>query len=573
MTTAYEAPLGDFQVQFEHIVPAITGRTAPMGFSDVLEGFGNVCAQAIAPLNAIGDTEGCRWEAGRVITPSGFPDAFSLMREGGWLDLDGVPAMIEFCIDEMLAAANFAFSNYVGPTKRVAQLIEISGLNSAPQILADLRTGLATGALCLTEAQCGSDLGLINTRASVDPVSGCMEVFGEKIFVTSGAHDLCSAAHYLVLARPPRAPSGVRGLTLYLVSSSFGADAANRNSVSCVGIEHKLGLHGSATCTLRFEGANAWQIGEIGEGLRHLFPVMERERLVAALQAVGVSERALQAARAYAHTRLQGRSIGGVGEQRAVADPIIDHPDVRRMVLTMRAYTEGLRTLLLWVASEMDNKDPGAVDFVRLMTPLLKGFASDIASEVTGLAIQVLGGHGYIHGNGVEQYYRDARVISLHGGANGIQALDLLVRKIGGSDGEILEHFISRAEAALGRMANSGFQTDSFGLIIDALVRLRAITGEILKDARSDPHLLPACSYNYLLLLGHVALGFAWVTTASVAKFELARDSQGPLASVLRAKLNTATFHMAHLFPHTDRLFSSILSGAVGIADYCEAGS
>jgi butyryl-CoA dehydrogenase len=549
----------------------------------VLQAAGRFCEEVLEPLNRSGDEEGCRFAEGRVETPTGFRAAYKLTRESGWTNIregddDGaLTTAAAFCVDEMLGAANLAFSNYLGPTRRVVQALSCqSDSTLAQSYLEPLLSGAYAGTLCLTEPQCGTDLGLIRTRAEPGASGDEYLLSGTKIFVTSGEHDLADNIVHLVLARIDGSPGGAKGLSLFLVPKiivdPLGA-APECNGVRCVGIEHKMGLRASATCTLVFSRARGALIGGAGEGLRTLFPVMERERLLIALQSVGLAEHSTQKAVAYARERLQGRAATGAKFPQLPADPIIVHADVRRMLLTMRAYTEGSRALSSWVACQLDRARSApdaesrrdALDFVRLLTPVMKAFVSDLAVETTNLGIQVFGGHGYIRESAVEQLAREARITQLYAGANGIQALDLIVRKLPARDGRMLELFTGPARLALESWERRAGAQHFTGPVRSALETLEAATRTLLTESSRDPDLAGAVGSAYVHLFGHVALAFVWAHAALTSMRREERADGATDKTFYAAKVVTADFYLQHLLPRIDGHFRSLAAGSSSV--------
>jgi alkylation response protein AidB-like acyl-CoA dehydrogenase len=427
--------------------------------------------------------------------------------------------------------------------------------------------------LCLTEPHCGTDLGLISTRAETRDTAGEYALTGTKIFVTSGEHDLTQNILHLVLARIVGAPSGVKGLSLFLVPKLRPGPAGGglvSNDVVCTGIEHKMGIRASATCTLRFEGARGVLLGPAGGGLRALFSIMERERLTIATQSVGLAEHALQRARGYARQRLQGRGAPGATNARLPADPIIVHADVRRMLLTMKACTEGARALLLWTAHFIDASRHAASEQQRndsrevaqLLTPMAKAFVTDICAECTNIGMQVLGGHGYIRESGMEQLVRDARVAQLYAGANGIQALDLVARKLPAHDGRAFELLISSAEVSLSALSYNAALAPLLRAVHAALETLRTATRFLHTEMPRDANLAGSAGYAYLQLFGYVSLGIVWAHAAHLSQRRMQECDGEHTQDFWAAKLATAHFYVQHLLPNTARCFASIRAGS-----------
>lgn len=584
MTTHYRAPLRDYEFLLDELflAPELgSARQVWRSHGDVLEPAARFCEEVLAPLYRTGDEEGCRFKDGEVFTPAGFRAAFTQFNANGWSGLtegndDGhegghIGSAAAFCFDETLGAANLAFSNYLGPTKRVAQAIQAHADQRTKRLYGDaLHSGECGGTLCLTEPQCGTDLGLIRTRAKLEASSGEYLLSGTKIFVTSGEHDLTRNIIHLVLARIEGAQPGIKGLSLFLVPKLVDG-GSTRNAVQCIGIEHKMGIRASATCTLELDRARGVLIGKPGEGMRSLFPIMERERLTIALQSIGLAEHAYQKARNYATVRLQGRSASGIKSPELPADPLVVHADVRRMLLTMRAYTEGTRALLIWIASQIDHARResnaearrDALDFVQLLTPLAKAFATDLGVETTRLGIQVMGGHGYIRESGMEQLARDAHVTPLYAGANGIQALDLVVRKLRARDGRMLDLFTTPVKAVMESWRAHPDAEEFTAPVLQGLEKLTVATKFLQEQGSRDPELAGAVGTAYLHLFGHVALAFLWSHAALIASKHPGADR-----AFYDAKIITAKFYLQHLYPVIEAHARSIAAGSKAVSGY-----
>ncbi|MSO74805.1 MAG: acyl-CoA dehydrogenase [Alphaproteobacteria bacterium] len=576
----YKAPLKDMRFVLLDLLDA--GQLAKLpGFEEatpdmiesVLEEGAKLCEGMILPLNRSGDELGCTYENGVVRTPPGFKEAYKAFVEGGWLAVSaspdhggqGLPELVNFVVDEMVCSSNLAFANYPLLSKGATALIEV---HATPELkaryLPRLVDGRWSGTMCLTEPQCGTDLGLIRTRA-VPTDSGTYRITGTKIFITAGEHDLSENIVHLVLAKLPNAHSGTRGISLFLVPKfTPRADGAlgPRNGVMCAGIEKKMGIHASAACVLNFDEAEGWLIGEPHQGLKCMFTMMNAARLGVGLQGLGVGEAAYQSAVAYAKDRRQGRSLKGVAEPNAPADPIIVHPDVRRMLLTQRALNEGARALGYLVALNLDisRKHPDAEkreeadDFVQLMTPVVKAFFTDCGSLAANLAVQIHGGHGYIREHGIEQYVRDARITQLYEGANGIQALDLVGRKLGQHNGRLLRRFFHPVTAFIDEHKSDDRMAEFVEPLATGLDRLRNASLTIAGHGLADPEEAGAAATDYLKLFALVAVGYMW---ARMAKLSLAKTADGFHAT----KLKTARFYMARLMPETGSLFAQVMAG------------
>jgi alkylation response protein AidB-like acyl-CoA dehydrogenase len=581
----YKAPLRDMRFVL-HELHDSAALSQLRGFEDVsaelmdsiLEEAAKVAEEVLLPTNAQGDEVGCVLENGIVRTPKGYKEAYDTFRDGGWTALaadpkyggQGLPESLNKLVEEMICSANLAFSLYPGLTHGACQAIA----SHASDVLKDtylpkMVDGTWSGTMCLTEAHCGTDLGLLRTR-SVPQQDGSYKVSGSKIFISAGEHDLTENIIHLVLARLPDAPSGTRGISLFLVPkfipTTDGRPGA-RNGVVCTALEHKMGIKGSSTCQLTFEDATGWMVGEPNKGLATMFTMMNSERLSVGIQGLGAAETSYQSAVAYARDRIQGRSLSGTKATDKPADPIIVHPDVRRMLLTMRAYTEGCRSLGGWVARELDemerSSDPDARkradDFTALMTPVVKALFTDLGFEATNLGMQVYGGHGYIRDHGMEQLVRDARISMIYEGTNGIQALDLVGRKLPQGAGRMLRTFFHPVSAFIETHSEHkqlGDMVKGFGKAFGAL---QLATGQIAAKGMADPEEAGAAATEYLRMFGLVALGFMWARSAVIAVGKLA--SPGDDAAFYKAKLTTARFYMERILPQVGGLLVAIKSG------------
>ncbi len=581
----YKAPLRDMQFVVHELhdsqsLAALPGLEAatPDLIDSVLEEAGRFAETVLLPINAAGDEEGCRYENGVVRTPRGFKAAYDAFRENGWTSLaaapewggQGLPELLNKQVEEMICATNLSFSLYPGLTHGAYQAIADHATEELKQrYLPRMVDGTWSGTMCLTEAHCGTDLGMLRTKA-VPQADGSYKITGNKIFISAGEHDLSDNIIHLVLARMPSAPPGIKGISMFLVPKFVPDEEGGpgaRNGVVCTAIEHKMGLKGSATCQISFDEATGWLVGAPHKGMRAMFTMMNSERLSVGIQGLGVAEAAYQSAVVYARDRIQGRSLAGARDPSQPADPIIVHPDVRRMLMTIRAYTEGCRALGGWVARQLDeaahNADPAARqaadDFAALMTPLVKAFFTDLGFEMASVGLQVYGGHGYIRDHGVEQYVRDARIAMLYEGTNGIQALDLVGRKLGANMGRSLRTFFHpvsefiaahRDDPALGGMTK---------LLERAFGALQLATGFIANAGLKDPEEAGAAASDYLRLFGLVALGYMWARSAEVAHRKLPAANGD--ARFYQAKLGTARFYMERLLPQAGALYLTIKSG------------
>ncbi|MGF6904865.1 acyl-CoA dehydrogenase C-terminal domain-containing protein [Paraburkholderia sp. GAS348] len=525
---------------------------------------GKFCSEILQPLNLSGDREGCtRESAGEVRTPSGFKEAYRQYMEGGWpaltcsADFGGqaLPQAVGNAVTEMMCAANQAWSAYPILSHGAYNCLHEHASDELKRsYLPKLVSGEWAGTMCLTEAHCGSDLGLLRTRAEPSE-DGSYRITGTKIFISGGEHDLTDNILHLVLARMPDAPPGSKGISLFLVPKFLLDDPGKptvRNSVQCGAIEEKMGIHGNSTCVMNFDGARGWLVGEKNKGLNAMFVMMNASRLAVTVQTVGLSDFVYQQSAAYAKERLQMRSGSGPKFPQYSADPIIVHPDVRRMLLTQRAYTEGGRALTAWIAVLADEeashgdraRRADAAARVALLTPVAKAFLTDNAFESTNLGMQVFGGHGYIVESGIEQYVRDARISQLYEGTNGIQALDLVNRKVVKDGATALNRLFDEIEGfALACSADVDMAQFSRSLLV-ALAQARSVTGIILDGASENPDSVGAAAVHYARVIGHLLLGYLW---AQMARIALAQT--GSSDRFYSTKLATARFYFTRLLP------------------------
>jgi len=585
----YKAPLADMRFVLHELYDSNTIMQLP-GYEEftpelidsVLDEAAKFTEEVLFPLNQTGDSEGCVYENGVVRTPAGFKQAFKAFREGGWTAMasdpayggQGMPIVASLLVEEMMNSANMSFGLYPGLTHGAYLAIYHHGTEEQKQLyLPKMVAGDWTGTMCLTEAHCGTDLGMLRTKA-VPNEDGSFSITGNKIFISAGEHDLSENIIHLVLARLPDAPAGVKGISLFVVPKFLPKEdgtPGQRNGLMCTNIEHKMGLKGSATCAMSFDGATGWMVDEPNKGLRAMFTMMNTERLSVGIQGLGVAEVAYQNAVAYARDRIQGRALTGVKNPTKPADSILVHPDVRRMLLTMRAYIEGCRALSGWVAREIDvlhrstDADAKLVadDFTALLTPVVKALFTDLGFEITSLAVQTYGGHGYIRDHGIEQYVRDARISMLYEGTNGVQALDLVGRKLPMEGGRLLTRFLDPVMEFI--EANDGDDMEPYITPLAAsLEHLQIATGHVMEAGYSNPDEIGAASVDYLRLFGLVALGFMWARMAQIAL----PKAEDPF---YRAKLGTAKFYLTRLLPHTASHLSAIQAGAQVMMEFEDA--
>ncbi|MEM8570693.1 MAG: acyl-CoA dehydrogenase C-terminal domain-containing protein [Pseudomonadota bacterium] len=592
---SYTAPLRDMRFVYHELMgcgdlaewPGYEEFTPDL-VDPVLEEAAKLAAEVLQPLNRSGDEEGCQLENGVVRTPKGFQEAYNLFREGGWTSIScdpayggqGAPSALDTLITEMICSANFSFGTYPGLSHGAYRALHNHGSDALKdQYLPKLVDGTWSGTMCLTEPHCGTDLGMMRTKA-VPSDDGSYRISGTKIFISAGEHDLTENIIHLVLAKLPNAPKGSRGISLFVVPKILPNEDGSlgpRNGVQCTSLEHKMGINASATCVLNFDDAKGWLVGEAHRGLPAMFTMMNAARLAVGAQGLGIAEASYQGAVAYARDRVQGRALSGAKEPDKPADPIIVHPDVRRMLLTQRATSEGCRAMAIWVARALDEQarhpDPetrkAAEDFVGLMTPIVKALFTDMGSETANLGVQVLGGHGYVREHGMEQYVRDVRIAQIYEGTNGIQALDLVGRKMGMNGGRPLRRFFHPVSDYIAAHSVDETMAPFIGPLAKAFGRLQQATGRVAQKGLADPNEAGAAATEYLRLFGFTAMAFMWARMAEIAlkKVDDGADGDGFYA----AKLATARFFMERMLPQTSSLFAQVMAGGGSIMAMDEA--
>ncbi len=547
----------------------------------ILEEGAKFAEEVLAPTNRVGDEHGLVFEDGQVRTPPGFKDAYDRYCGDGWSTMSadpqwggqGLPAGFSLAFGEMLVSGNMAWRMYSGLTESAWLTLAAHASDELKQrFLPRMVSGEWSGTMCLTEAHCGTDLGMLRTRAEPQ-ADGSYRLTGTKIFISAGEHDLTQNIVHLVLARLPDAPPGTRGISLFVVPKLLpdaNGDAGARNGVSCGSIEHKMGIHASPTCVMHFNDSTGWLVGKPNQGLACMFTMMNHARLGVGLQGHGLSELAWQASIAYANDRLQGRAMSGTKEPGKPADPIIVHPDVRRMLLTQKAFVEGGRVLCFLTGREIDsahfNPDEQqrrrSTDLIAFLTPIVKGFLTEAAMEVTSLAVQIHGGHGFIRETGVEQLMRDARITPIYEGTNGVQALDLLGRKVlgtGGTSQQMIAARIVESIQKFGALPEVAPLAAELGKRLDQWNRL---TAELAQAALQDPDELGAAATDYLHVAGLVCLGWCWLVAAGVAAKQQAVD---PDDDFYKVKLVTARHYFSRILPRVEGHLAAARAGAAGL--------
>ncbi|WP_070336413.1 acyl-CoA dehydrogenase C-terminal domain-containing protein [Pseudomonas aeruginosa] len=579
----YNAPLRDMRFLLNDVfdapalwqrLPRLAERIDADTADAILEEAAKVTGGLLAPLNRSGDEEGAQWQDGAVRTPAGFREAYATYAEGGWVGLTGNPAhggmgmpkMLAVQFEEMMYAANASFSLYSTLSAGACLALDAHGSEELKnRYLPNMYAGTWAGSMCLTEPHAGTDLGIIRTKAEPQ-ADGSYRISGTKIFITGGEQDLTENIIHLVLAKLPDAPAGSRGISLFLVPKFLvGDDGAlgARNAVHCGSIEHKMGIKASATCVMNFDGASGWLVGEVNKGLAAMFTMMNYERLSIGIQGIGCAEMSYQSAVAYARERLQSRAPTGPVARDKAADPIIVHPDVRRMLLTMKALTEGGRAFSTYVGQQLDlakyaedqEERSQAEALVALLTPVAKAFFTDTGLESCVLGQQVFGGHGYIREWGQEQLVRDVRIAQIYEGTNGIQALDLMGRKVVANGGLFLSIF-SREVRAFAAGANAEL-AEFVTPLLTALDLLDNLTQGIVARAGNDPREIGAASAEYLHLFGYTAYAYLWARMAAAALRQREVDP-----AFHDGKLATARFYFARLLPRVHSLAAAVEAGS-----------
>ena len=582
----YKAPLNDIKFLLNNFLDLSNHQyilsNSDLEISDlemVIDEAAKICEETLLPLNQSGDLEGCSFDKGKVTTPKGFKEAYKNFIENGWQGIkvnknyggQNLPYFMNMIVDEMVSSSNMSFGLYPGLTSRAIDAIEKSGSEELKDLyLPKLTSGEWTGTMNLTEPQCGTDLGLIKTMA-IPQDDSSYKITGTKIFITCGEHDLSKNIVHLVLARTPNVPEGIKGISLFLVpkilpnkDGSLGQD----NSLQCGSIEKKLGINASPTCVMHYNEAKGWLVGELNKGMKAMFIMMNGARLFVGVQGLGISEIAYQSALYYAKERLQGKAT----DSKNIADPIITHPEIRKNLLHMKSLNEGIRALMMWVGSQFDiikSSDDNKVknnseNIIALMTPILKSFATDVGCESANLALQIYGGHGYIKDHGMEQLVRDARIAPIYEGTNGIQALDLVGRKMQRNDGEIIENFFSIINNYLNNLStDKKLETivKQFKKSFDELV---FIANHLRSFNKNKINEINGTAVEFLQMFSYVSIGYIWLKLLIIS-IEKNNDNSNEF---LKSKIATGKYYFNKVLPQTSFLKDHILSGASNYNDY-----
>ncbi|HJW53229.1 MAG TPA: acyl-CoA dehydrogenase C-terminal domain-containing protein [Burkholderiaceae bacterium] len=589
---SYKAPLRDQQFVLHEVLGAVDvlrqmPRYAELDadtVNQVIEEAGKFCEDQLLPINRSGDEEGCIYDAAsrNVKTPRGFKEAYDAFREAGWQGLaaeteyggQALPHLLQIAFYEMQYSTNQAWAMYPGLTIGAYEcLLKHASDEQKDLYLPKLASGQWTGTMCLTESHCGTDLGMLRTKAEPQP-DGSYRLTGEKIFISSGEHDMAENIVHLVLARLPDAPHGTKGISLFIVpkfvpaGSGESAAVGPRNGLYCGGIEHKMGIHGNATCQMILDRATGWLVGEPNKGLNAMFVMMNGARLGVGVQGLGLTEIAYQNAAVYAKDRIQGRSLAGPTNPEKPADPIIVHPDVRRMLLTARAYAEGGRAFAYWVAlmadTQLSHPDDEqrkfGADMMSLMTPIVKAFMTDNGFLCASECLQVFGGHGYVRENGMEQFVRDARINMIYEGTNTIQSLDLIGRKILMDNGAKLRAFGKMVTEFIEQNGTHPDMDEFVTPLADIGNKVQRLTMDLGMKAMANRDEVGAAAVPYLRVVGHLVYSYFWARMAKVA-VERVRADGGSVDPFYRNKLMVARFYFQRLLPETAALIRSVAAG------------
>ena len=580
----YKAPLKDYKFLIKDFLNSgstdLLFKNSGIDQSDlemILDEAAKLCEEILLPINQSADTEGCTFNKGKVTTPKGFKEAYKNFVANGWQGItvdkkyggQNLPYFMNIFLNEMISSSNMSFSLYPVLTSNAIEAIEKSASDEIKKLyLPKLSTGEWTGTMNLTEPHCGTDLGLSKTKAQPQE-DGSYKITGTKIFITCGEHDMSENIIHLVLAKTPNSPEGIKGISLFVVPKIIpNADGTlgEYNLLECGSIEKKMGINASPTCVMHYNEAKGWLVGDLHKGMQAMFIMMNGARLMVGVQGLGIAEISYQSALHYAKERLQGRSLGGAKFPDKPADPIIVHPEIRKNLLKIKTLTEGLRGLMAWTGLQVDIskiekdkfKKQTANDWVSLMTPILKSFSTDVGCEAANLALQIYGGHGYIKDQGIEQLVRDSRIAPIYEGTNGIQALDLVGRKMPMHTGRLLKSFFHVVKKYLEKNSFNYNLNEFIPPLAKSFGRLQQVTSFIASKGLSNPDEAAGPAVDYLKMFSLVAIGYVWTQYAEISSNKKNEDPEG----FYKAKIASGKYFMSKILPETDSLMSSILSGA-----------
>ena len=586
----YTAPIKDIQYVLHDVLEI--SKKEIVGYDEldrdttgaIFEEAGKLAEQVLAPLNQIGDTQGCTFENGIITTPDGFKEAFDTVKQGGWSGLDcdpeyggqGMPYLVGSVVNELFSSSNMAFAMYSGLTHGAYSAIHAHGTDAQKQTyLPKMVSCDWTGTMNLTEPHCGTDLGLLRTKAEPQD-DGSYKISGQKIFISAGDHDLSENVIHLVLARIPGGPEGVKGISLFIVPKfevHEDGTCGARNGVSVGKIEEKMGIHGNATCVMNFDEASGVLLGEEHKGMRAMFTMMNEARNGVAVQGLSQAVPAYQEALQYAKDRLQGRDVTGIKNPDGPADPLIVHPDIRRILMDQKSFIEGARETVCWAATLIDQArredDDDAEALVSLLTPVLKGFLTEQGFQMTVQAQQVFGGHGYIEESGVSQFVRDARITMIYEGTNGVQALDLVGRKLGLNGGKTVMGLLDTVKTFIKENENDeALKSDFLDPLKSASKDLQAAAMYFMQNGMKNPNNALSGATDFMMLFGHVTLGFMWAKMAKISSDALTSGTSD--AAFHQTKVATGRYYMARQLPATCMHLTRIQTGADTLMDLSE---
>ncbi|MDG1738335.1 MAG: acyl-CoA dehydrogenase C-terminal domain-containing protein [Paracoccaceae bacterium] len=586
----YTAPIKDIQYVLHDVLEI--SKKEIVGYDEldrdttgaIFEEAGKLAEQVLAPLNQIGDTQGCTFENGIITTPDGFKEAFDTVKQGGWSGLDcdpeyggqGMPYLVGSVVNELFSSSNMAFAMYSGLTHGAYSAIHAHGTDAQKQTyLPKMVSCDWTGTMNLTEPHCGTDLGLLRTKAEPQD-DGSYKISGQKIFISAGDHDLSENVIHLVLARIPGGPEGVKGISLFIVPKfevHEDGTCGARNGVSVGKIEEKMGIHGNATCVMNFDEASGVLLGEEHKGMRAMFTMMNEARNGVAVQGLSQAVPAYQEALQYAKDRLQGRDVTGIKNPDGPADPLIVHPDIRRILMDQKSFIEGARATVCWAATLIDQArredDDDAEALVSLLTPVLKGFLTEQGFQMTVQAQQVFGGHGYIEESGVSQFVRDARITMIYEGTNGVQALDLVGRKLGLNGGKTVMGLFDTVKTFIKENENDeALKSDFLDPLKSASKDLQAAAMYFMQNGMKNPNNALSGATDFMMLFGHVTLGFMWAKMAKISSDALTSGTSD--AAFHQTKVATGRYYMARQLPATCMHLTRIQTGADTLMDLSE---